>query len=98
MPGYFPYRIQSRSNNEYARFTIKDETDTVDVLLFNNKWKKSIDDCKEYNRGTLPDKKNIVLVKGVKNNDAVFADFVTVEDSKIYMKLGQLKNDEKNLI
>ena len=89
---------KSRSNNEYARFTIKDETDTVDVLLFNNKWKKSIDDCKEYNRGTLPDKKNIVLVKGIKNNDAVFADFVTVEDSKIYMKLGQLKNDEKNLI
>ena len=84
----------SKNGNEYARFDIKDETGTTQVLIFNNKRNNNIDDCKDYNGGKLPEKKSIVLVKGTKKDDAVFADIVTVQDSKIYMKLGQLRNAE----
>ena len=84
----------SKNGNEYARFDIKDETGTTQVLIFNNKRNNNIDDCKDYNGGKLPEKKSIVLVKGTKKDDAVFADVVTVQDSKIYMKLGQLRNTE----
>ena len=87
----------SKSGNEYVKFEIGDETDTIDVLLFKNKRRDAISDCISDNRGSLPAKKNIVIVKGMKSDDGVFADFVTVQDSKIYMKLGQLRNDEKNL-
>ena len=86
----------SKNGNEYVKFEIGDETDSIDVLIFNNKRGRGIDDCIEQNKG-LPAKKNIVWVRGVKSDDGVFANFVTVQDSKIYMKLGQLKNDEKNL-
>ena len=87
----------SKSGNEYVKFEIGDETDTMDVLLFKNKRRDAISDCISDNRGSLPAKKNIVIVKGMKSDDGIFADFVTVQDSKIYMKLGQLRNDEKNL-
>ena len=86
----------SKNVNEYVKFEIGDETDSIDVLIFNNKRGRGIDDCIEQNKG-LRAKKNIVWVRGVKSDDGVFANFVTVQDSKIYMKLGQLKNDEKNL-
>ncbi len=39
----------------------------------------------------LPKKEDIVLVKGVKKEDAVFASLVTVQDVKIYTKLSELK-------
>ena len=86
----------SKNGNEYVKLEVGDETDTIDVLLFNSKRNKSIDDCIDQNGG-LPVKKNIVAVRGAKADDGVFANYVTVQDSKIYMKLGQLKNDEKNL-
>ena len=87
----------SKNGNEYVKFEVGDEFDSIDVLLFNNKRGNGIDDCIEYNKGSLPDKKNIVIVTGSKSEDGVFANYVTVQDSKIYMKLGQLRNDEKNL-
>ena len=86
----------SKSGNEYVKFEVGDETGSIDVLLFNNKRNSGIDDCISDN-GTLPAKKNIVIVTGTKAEDGVFANFVTTQDRKIYMKLGQLKNDEKNL-
>ena len=67
------------------------------MLLFNSKRGDSIQSCIDYNKGRLPDKKDVVLVKGMKSDDGVFGDYVTEQGSKIYMKLGQLTNDEKNL-
>ena len=86
----------SKNGNEYVKLEVGDETHTIDVLLFNSKRSKSIDDCIDQNGG-LPVKKNIVAIRGSKADDGVFANYVTIQDSKIYMKLGQLKNDEKNL-
>tara|TARA_B000000460_G_scaffold183840_1_gene131882 strand:- start:8293 stop:11007 length:2715 start_codon:yes stop_codon:yes gene_type:complete len=86
----------SKKGTEYAKFILKDETAIMTVLMFNNKRRRAIDECKDFNGG-LPQKKSIVITKGIKRGDCVFADLVTVEDSKIYMKLGQLKNDEKVL-
>ena len=93
--GRFPSIVRRRSCGKVVAVW-RDETDSIDVLIFNNKRGRGIDDCIEQNKG-LPAKKNIVWVRGVKSDDGVFANFVTVQDSKIYMKLGQLKNDEKNL-
>tara|TARA_Y100001970_G_scaffold66808_1_gene85237 strand:+ start:2404 stop:4953 length:2550 start_codon:yes stop_codon:yes gene_type:complete len=87
----------SQKGNEYIKFEVSDETGIIDVLLFNNKRGNSIQSCIDYNKGRLPDKKDVVLVKGMKADDGVFGNYVTEQGSKIYMKLGQLTNDEKNL-
>jgi hypothetical protein len=40
----------------------------------------------------LPDEGNIVIVKGrKKGEDTVFADLIAIQDHKIYMKLGEVK-------
>ena len=58
----------------------------MNTLIFNDK----IDDCKYSNDG-LPKENEIVVVKGRKMDDAVFADTMTVQDNKVYTKLSDLK-------
>ena len=58
----------------------------LDEAAFNDK----IDDCKYSNDG-LPKENEIVVVKGRKMDDAVFADIMTVQDNKVYTKLSDLK-------
>ena len=42
----------------------------------------------------LPKEKNIVIVKGTKVDEAVFADLIAVQTNKIYTKLSDLKSDK----
>lgn len=71
----------------FLRLKIQDENAAINVLIFNDK----IEECKEIN-GHLPIENNIVIVKGKKKNeDAVFADLIAVQDHKIFMKLGEIK-------
>ena len=71
----------------YLRLSIQDESAKLTTLIFNDK----IDECKDMNN-ILPDEGNIVIVKGKKKGeDTVFADLIAIQDHKIYMKLGEVK-------
>ena len=43
------------------------------------------------NSGNLPQEKEIVIIKGRKMEDAVFADLISVQNNKVYTKLSELK-------
>jgi DNA polymerase-3 subunit alpha len=76
----------SKNKNRYLKASISDETALVDVLMFND----NIEECKTMNNG-LPEKGNIVIVKGTKKEDAVFANLISIQDNKVYTKLSELK-------
>jgi hypothetical protein len=61
-------------------------------MIFTQKNRDNIANCRRDNGGVLPAKKSIVIVKGIKKDgDTVFADLVRVQDQKIYMKLSEIK-------
>lgn len=81
------WRSRSKNGNSYYKAVIADETGTVPTLIFT----KKMEDCESMNNG-LPQKKNIVVVKGRKMDGAVFADIISVQDNKVYTKLSELKS------
>lgn len=86
----------SKNKNKYLKFVISDETGTCEAMIFKDK----IDECKNLN-GSLPEEKNMVIVKGVKKGgngkfaSTVFADLIAIQDQAIYTKLSQIKNIDK---
>ena len=77
---------RSAKKTKYFKIVCSDEYGSINTLIFNDK----IDECKFSNNG-LPKEKEIVVVKGRKMDDAVFADIITVQDNKVYTKLSELK-------
>ncbi len=96
---YFIGKVQESSEwiskNEKKTRTFKmivvDEYGSIPVLSFNDR----IDEIKSLNEEKLPDKGDIVIIKGTKKQDCVFAETVSIQSLKIYTKLSDLK--EKNL-
>ena len=84
-----PYMGTSRNGNEYMRMFVEDETGSSKVMIFSRK----LEECVTQNNGLLPEEDNIVIVKGVKKDEVVFADRIAVQSNKIYTKLSELKND-----
>jgi DNA polymerase-3 subunit alpha len=80
----------SKNKNKYFRCEVADETGSITSLLF----KEKIDSCKNLN-SKMPEKPNIVIIKGTKKNDCVFANLISVQDQRIYTKLSELKNIDK---
>jgi DNA polymerase-3 subunit alpha len=78
---------KSEKKTKYLRLKIADETGEITTLLFNDK----IDNCKTLNGNKNPEEKNIVIVKGIKKEDCIFADLVAIQDHQIYMKLSEIK-------
>lgn len=78
---------KSEKKTRYLRLKIADETGEISVLLFNDK----IDNCKTLNGNKNPEEKNIVIVKGIKKEDCIFADLIAIQDHQIYMKLSEIK-------
>lgn len=78
---------KSEKKTKYLRLKISDETGNATVLIFNDK----IDNCKTLNGGKNPEEGNIVIIKGIKKEDCIFADLVAIQDHEIYMKLSELK-------
>lgn len=83
-----PYSGVSRTEkkSKYCRMSISDETGLIKVLIFNDK----LEESKSLNEG-LPKEKNIVIISGVKMDDAVFADMYAIQDNEVYTKLSDLK-------
>jgi len=87
--GYVNEKVRqgtSRNGNKYLNTIISDETGSMKVLLFTNK----IDKARELN-GRHPKEDDIVVIKGTKKDEAVFADSISIQNTKIYTKLSQLK-------
>ena len=82
-----PYKGKSRRGASYLRLEVADETGVIRVMIFNEKLER----CERDNEG-LPKEGNIVIIKGVKVEEAVFADMITIQDNKVYTKLSQIKN------
>jgi len=78
---------KSEKKTKYLRLKVSDESGDITVLLFNDK----IENCKALNGNKNPEEKNIVIVKGIKKEDCIFADLVAVQDHYIYMKLNEIK-------
>lgn len=87
---------QGVSNNakktRYLKLKVKDEIAEATVLIFND----AIDECKSVNENCLPKEESIVTISGRrKGNDpddlTIFADLVSMQDRKIYIKHGDIK-------
>jgi len=79
---------KNEKKTRYQRLKISDETGSMNVLIFNDR----IDEMKNINGNKPFEKGNIVIAKGVKKEDCIFADIVAIQDQKIYMKLSELKH------
>lgn len=82
----------SKKGNAYLRLQVQDNTGVMTVLMFE----KQMASCEEINGGKLPSKGNIVIVRGIKKEDAVFANVIGIEDQSVYTKLSEIPNDIKN--
>jgi len=85
-----PYSGVSKKKSKYLKIHVGDETGSMKVMIFNDK----MEDCRVINNG-LPKENQIVIVKGRKMDEVVFADVIGVQDNKVYTKLSELKNDKK---
>ena len=83
---------KNEKKTRYLRLKIADETSSMSVLIFND----NIENQKLLNNNKVFEEGNIVIVKGIKKDDCVFADLVSIQDHKIYMKLNDLKKSDKN--
>tara|TARA_R110002020_G_scaffold2759_1_gene12960 strand:- start:4451 stop:6901 length:2451 start_codon:yes stop_codon:yes gene_type:complete len=87
------YSAKSKKGTPYLRLSVQDETGLCTCMMFTQKNRDNIANCRRDNGGTLPVKKSIVIVKGIKKDgDAVFADLISIQDQKIFMKLSEIKN------
>lgn len=86
---------QDVSKNEkrtrYLKYTIIDEMASCTAMLFNDK----IDEHKEENE-KIASEGDIVVVRGKKKGDAVFADKIGIQDYSICLKKSELINKDKN--
>jgi len=81
------YKGKSRRGSAYIRLTNSDETGVITSLQFNRK----IDESKLIN-GKEPSKEDIVIIRGLKKEDAVFIDNIGIQSQKIFTKLSELKD------
>ena len=87
------FSSKSKKGTPYLRLQVQDESGVCKVMLFTQKNRDHIAICREANGGSLPDKKSIVIVKGIKKEgETVFASLIRAQDQKIFMKLSEIKN------
>ena len=77
---------RSRNGNKYLMTFCSDETGTTKTMIFS----KKLEICREEN-GVLPKENDIVIVSGTKQDEVVFADSISIQNTKIYSKLSELK-------
>lgn len=82
------YSTKSKAGNPYAKINIEDETGEYQAKIFNQKLQL----CKEVNNG-LPKEGDIVVFKGTTKEGCLFLDECIVQNSKIYLRLRDIKED-----
>jgi DNA polymerase-3 subunit alpha len=86
---------KSANGKNYIKFIVSDEYgNKVNTLVFDNQ----IEDLELKNDGIIPKENNIVIAKGrMKDGGSLFAWEVLSQDWKIYMKLGELKENKEEI-
>lgn len=88
---------RSQNGNDYIRFSLADETATVDALLLNGRqrtsqgWKQNNRVDKFLEKNKLPKKESILVFSARKGDDILFIDNISVLDDKVFMKLADIK-------
>ena len=80
--------VSREKKTKYLKCIISDETGSMKVMIFS----KKLEECELLNNG-LPKEKNIVIVKGRKFDEVVFADLISIQDNKVYTKLSEIKKE-----
>jgi DNA polymerase III subunit alpha len=78
----------SKNGNVYIDIVLEDEKAELKTKIFENGNK--IEMCEDRN-GRLPEKGDILVVRGQAKQDCLFADEITIQKLNIYMKLSELK-------
>ena len=78
----------SKNGNVYIDIVLEDEKSELKTKIFENGNK--IEMCEERN-GRLPEKGDILVVRGQAKQDCLFAEEITIQKLNIYMKLSELK-------
>ena len=84
--------ISRVKKTNYIKMLVGDEGNFIKVMLFSKHMKA----CKNINNG-YPKENQIVIVKGRKMEDVVFATHANVQDNRCYTRLRDLTNDKKRL-
>lgn len=85
----------SAKGNPYIKYTVQDESGTIDCFIFSSAHRDKIEMVKGDNGGKLPEKKDIVLVQGARKDEtAMYVDKLGIQSAKIFMKLKELKDQE----
>lgn len=88
-----PYKGVSRAKKTpYLKLIVGDETGSTKVMIFSAK----MEECEREN-GDLPKEGQIVIIRGRKMDECVFADAIGIQDNKVFTKLAELKNLKKKL-
>lgn len=89
------HSAKSKKGNKYLKIITKDETAEIPVWAFENR--EVLKNILESNGGKPPKEEDIIIVRGMKKGESVFADSIQIETTKIYTKLGDIKKEEKAL-
>jgi len=79
----------------YFKCQIQDFSGSITVLMFDTNYSMSISECRDINN-RLPMEGDIVVVKGIKKNDAVFANKIGIQDCSILQRISQLEQKKKD--
>lgn len=81
----------SKKNKNYLRVLVEDDTSSMTCLIFN----EHVDEHEDINGG-LAKEGDIVVVRGKKKDDCVFADRIATQKG-IITKIGQTEKEEKTI-
>lgn len=83
----------SRNGNPYVKYTVGDESGSIECFLFSSARRDKAAECRELNGGKLPEKGDIVVIKGTKKDgNACYVEKLGIQSAKIYMALREIKD------
>ncbi len=86
------HNTRSKNGKKMFRLVIEDGNKQLMTILFDKSYERWIEDNRNDSGNLpLPEKEDIVCIRGKKSNDIVFLEKMTVLDGKVYLKLSDLK-------
>ena len=83
----------SKNGNPYIKYTVGDESGSIDCFLFSSARRDKVAECKENNGGKLPEEGDILVIKGTKKDgNACYIENLGIQSAKIYIALREIKD------
>ena len=82
------FTARNEKKTKTFKMSLSDEMGSINVLMFNDK----IELNRSSNNNRLPEEEDVVIVKGQKMKDCIFAEVIGIQTIKIYTKLSELKD------